>query len=271
MRVCLVLEGSYPYVYGGVSTWMHGCIRAMPEHEFILWVIGAKAADRGKFVYELPANVAEVHEVFLDDALRLRGGAPPVHFTPEECAALRELVRLGAPDWEVLFRLFHEKRAHPLAVLQSREFMALFTKLCEEEYPYTAFADAFHTVRSMLLPVLWLMTGEVPEADCYHAICTGYGGLLACLGGSVHHRPVLLTEHGIYTREREEEIIRAEWVAPDFKARWTRFFYMLSEQIYRQADRVTSLFPRARSIQIGMGCEPGKCIVIPNGVDYEKF
>ena len=271
MRVCLVLEGSYPYVYGGVSTWMHGCIRAMPEHEFVLWVIGAKAADRGKFVYELPANVAEVHEVFLDDALRLRGGAPPVHFTPEECAALRELVRLGAPDWEVLFRLFHEKRAHPLAVLQSREFMALFTKLCEEEYPYTAFADAFHTVRSMLLPVLWLMTGEVPEADCYHAICTGYGGLLACLGGSVRHRPVLLTEHGIYTREREEEIIRAEWVAPDFKARWTRFFYMLSEQIYRQADRVTSLFPRARSIQIGMGCEPGKCIVIPNGVDYEKF
>lgn len=271
MRVCLVLEGSYPYVYGGVSTWMQGCIRAMPEHEFVLWVIGAKAADRGKFVYELPANVAEVQEVFLDDALRLRGGAPPVHFTPEECAALRELVRLGTPDWQVLFRLFHEKRAHPLAVLQSREFMALFTKLCEEEYPYTAFADAFHTVRSMLLPVLWLMTGKVPEADCYHAICTGYGGLLACLGGSVHHRPVLLTEHGIYTREREEEIIRAEWVAPDFKARWTRFFYMLSEQIYRQADRVTSLFTRARSIQIGMGCEPGKCIVIPNGVDYEKF
>lgn len=98
-----------------------------------------------------------------------------------------------------------------------------------------------------------------------------YGGLLACLGGSDRHRPVLLTEHGIYTREREEEIIRAEWVAPDFKARWTRFFHMLSEQIYRQADRVTSLFTRARSIQIGMGCEPGKCIVIPNGVDYEKF
>ena len=271
MRVCLVLEGSYPYVYGGVSTWMHGCIRAMPEHEFVLWVIGAKAADRGKFVYELPANVAEVHEVFLDDALRLRGGAPPVHFTPEECAALRELVRLGAPDWEVLFRLFHEKRAHPLAVLQSREFMALFTKLCEEEYPYTAFADAFHTVRSMLLPVLWLMTGEVPEADCYHAICTGYGGLLACLGGCVHHRPVLLTEHGIYTREREEEIIRAEWVVPSFKSRWIRFFYMLSEEIYRRAFRVSSLFYNARRTQIEMGCDGAKCIVIPNGVQYQRF
>lgn len=29
MRICLVLEGSYPYVYGGVSTWMHGCIRSL--------------------------------------------------------------------------------------------------------------------------------------------------------------------------------------------------------------------------------------------------
>ena len=73
MRICLVLEGCYPYVHGGVSTWMHGYITAMPEHEFVLWVIGAHAADRGKFVYELPGNVVEVHEVFLDDALRLSG------------------------------------------------------------------------------------------------------------------------------------------------------------------------------------------------------
>lgn len=50
MRICLVLEGCYPYVHGGVSTWMHGYITAMPEHEFVLWVIGAHAADRGKFV-----------------------------------------------------------------------------------------------------------------------------------------------------------------------------------------------------------------------------
>ena len=62
MRICLVLEGCYPYVHGGVSTWMHGYIQAMPEHEFVLWVIGAHAADRGKFVYELPSNVVEVRE-----------------------------------------------------------------------------------------------------------------------------------------------------------------------------------------------------------------
>ena len=48
---------------------MHQYITVMKEHEFVLWVIGAHACDRGKFVYELPDNVVEVHEVFLDDAL----------------------------------------------------------------------------------------------------------------------------------------------------------------------------------------------------------
>ena len=271
MRICLVLEGSYPYVHGGVSTWMHAYLQAMPQQEFSLWVIGAKAQDRGKFVYELPPNVKEVEEVFLDDALRLHGEQQPVLFSAAERAALRELVRLGHPDWDVLYRLFQERGVHPLSFLQSRDFMELFTDICLQEYPYVAYADAFHTMRSMLLPVLYLLTGRVPKADVYHAISTGYGGLLACLGGSVNHAPVLLTEHGIYTREREEEIIRAEWVVPSFKNRWIRFFYMLSEEIYRRTFRVSSLFYNARRTQIEMGCNAAKCIVIPNGVQYERF
>ena len=64
MRICLVLEGSYPYVHGGVSTWMHAYIQAMPWQEFSLWVIGAKAQDRGKFVYELPPNGKEAVDIF---------------------------------------------------------------------------------------------------------------------------------------------------------------------------------------------------------------
>ena len=72
MRICLVLEGCYPFINGGVSTWMHQYINEMPEHEFVLWVIGAKAEDKDKFVYTLPENVVEVKQVFLDDALRVK-------------------------------------------------------------------------------------------------------------------------------------------------------------------------------------------------------
>ncbi|MFQ7393267.1 MAG: GT4 family glycosyltransferase PelF [Collinsella aerofaciens] len=271
MRICLVLEGCYPYVHGGVSTWMHGYIQAMSEHEFVLWVIGAHAADRGKFVYELPGNVVEVHEVFLDDALRLSGEQHEASFDDREREALRRLVSLSNPDWDVLFDVFHRRRVHPLSFLQSRTFMDIFRDVCLAEYPYTPFADAFHTMRSMLLTVLYLLGSEVPVADVYHAISTGYGGLLACLGSSVHHAPVLLTEHGIYTREREEEIIRADWVVPSFKDRWIRFFYLLSEETYRRAFRVTSLFHNARKTQIDMGCDADKCLVIPNGIQFDRF
>lgn len=90
-------------------------------------------------------------------------------------------------------------------------------------------------------------------------------------GGGINHAPVLLTEHGIYTREREEEIISAEWVSPAFRPRWIRFFYMLSEQIYHRAWRITSLFGRARLIPIGMGAPADACQVIPNGIQYERF
>ena len=57
MRVCMILEGSYPYVYGGVSSWMHQYIQAMPEVDFVLWCIGAQAVNRGHYKYELPENV----------------------------------------------------------------------------------------------------------------------------------------------------------------------------------------------------------------------
>lgn len=98
MRICLVLEGCYPYVHGGVSTWMHSYIEAMKEHEFVLWVIGAKAEDRGKFVYDLPDNVVEVHEVFLDDALRLSGERAQVSFTRRGIAVIARTGESWQPE-----------------------------------------------------------------------------------------------------------------------------------------------------------------------------
>lgn len=272
MRICLILEGCYPYIYGGVSTWMHQYINQMTEHEFVLWVIGAHAEDRGKFVYELPDNVSEVHEVFLDEALKLKADKRlQTHFTEDETGALRQLMDCGKPDWEILFNLYQKKRINPVNLLKSEEFLKILTDICFEKYPYLAFADAFHTMRSMLLPVLYLLGTQVPEADVYHAIATGYGGLLASLGGWSYEKPLLLTEHGIYTREREEEIIRAKWVLPSFKKQWIRFFYMLSDIIYNKAFRITSLFTNASLAQMEMGCDAQRCVVIGNGINYERL
>lgn len=272
MRICLILEGCYPYINGGVSTWMHQYITEMPEHEFVLWVIGAKAEDKDKFVYTLPENVVEVQQVFLDDALRVKdSGVFGYHFNKKEKEAHRKLVISDRPNWDLLFELYQVQQVNPMAYLKSQSFLETLTEICEKDFPYVAFADTFHSVRSRLLPVLYLLGTKITKADCYHSICTGYGGLLASMGAYIYKKPLLLTEHGIYAREREEEIIRAKWVSRAFKPHWISFFYMLSDLIYSRAFRVTSLFTRAMNTQIEMGCAPEKCRVVENGISYDRL
>ena len=68
MRICIVAEGCYPYVVGGVSSWIHSMIKIFPEYQFVVLAIVANRSLRGKFVYDLPENVVEVHELYLEDA-----------------------------------------------------------------------------------------------------------------------------------------------------------------------------------------------------------
>ena len=61
MKVCIVAEGCYPYVVGGVSGWINSMIKSFPNVEFILLAIVANRSFRGKFVYELPENLTQVY------------------------------------------------------------------------------------------------------------------------------------------------------------------------------------------------------------------
>ena len=68
-HVCLLLEGTYPYVSGGVSTWVHQVIEAMPEIDFTVHFIGDQKQHNAVYKYELPKNVVEVSESYLFDPL----------------------------------------------------------------------------------------------------------------------------------------------------------------------------------------------------------
>ena len=118
---------------------------------------------------------------------------------------------------------------------------------------------------------IYYLKMPVEEADCYHAISTGYAGILACKGHYLYNKPVLLTEHGIYTREREEEIIKVEWTQGIYKDLWIRYFYTLSGCIYQCASQVISLFGAAQKIQLELGCPKEKTRVISNGVYVKQF
>lgn len=210
----------------------------------------------------------------MDDALKIkmrRGDRHRLVFTKQQKEELTKLFAGKNLDWDVLFELFQEKQVNPVAMLMSDVFLELLMEICTERFPYISFAEFFHSIRSMMLPELYLLTQEVPEADLYHATATGYSGLLGSLGKWKYQKPFILSEHGIYTREREEELLRADWVLPYFRQQWIDLFYTFSDCAYCHADKVTALFANANAIQAELGCAPEKLCVTPNGIHYERF
>ncbi len=68
MKICLLCEGSYPYVQGGVSSWVQQLIQSFPQHEFVLYCINPDSEIKGSYKYELPDNLTGIQDVFLKDA-----------------------------------------------------------------------------------------------------------------------------------------------------------------------------------------------------------
>ena len=65
MKICLVAEGCYPYVIGGVSGWINNLITSFPEYEFIMLAIISDRSVSGKFKYTLPENLICVHHALV--------------------------------------------------------------------------------------------------------------------------------------------------------------------------------------------------------------
>ena len=166
LKICVICEGCYPFVAGGVSGWLHGLIRAMPQHEFVIWAIGASEKSRGHFAYEMPPNVTALYDLYLDEMMSChikRPGRRTVTQSQKEC--LRSLIRCEKPDWDTVFRLFSQSPMENVRFLMSRDFLDLIEELSAEDFPYVGFTEYFYCVRSMFLPLLYLLGSEIPEAD----------------------------------------------------------------------------------------------------------
>lgn len=271
MKICIVAEGSYPYVVGGVSAWTHNLIRAFPEHEFVIVGILADRSQRGNFQYELPENVWEVHEVYLNDVDWKSRKHRKVRLNKKEYQALRSLVLNQEPQWEVIFQLFQENISSVNDILMGPDFLKIINEYYMTYYSQLTFTDFLWMMRSIYLPLFFTLQMRLPQADVYHCVCTGYASVLGSLGKWHHGGKMLVSEHGIYTREREEELIKAKWVQGIFKNIWIEQFRKMSDLAYERADVVVSLFEHARELQIEEGCPKRKTRVIPNGIETERF
>lgn len=274
MKICLIAEGSYPYVTGGVSSWIHSLMRAMPDTEFIIYAIAAEKKQQGQFKYELPPNLVQIHEVFLDTHLDQQAQwGKRFHLTLEQKQDLYALVSgEELVNWSNLFQLIRSDQFQNVTeFLSSKDYYDVIQELAQSKYAQVPYTELFWTISSMILPLFLIIRGEIPKADVYHAVSTGYAGVVGALAKAIYNKPLILTEHGIYSREREEEIIKANWVKGYFKDLWINYFYTLSHSIYSLADEVITLFERNKEIQIELGCDAQKISIIPNGIEVRDY
>lgn len=274
MRVCLIAEGSYPYVASGVSSWIQTLITSMPDVEFVLYTIAAETKQKGKFKYDFPPNLVAIHEVFLDTHLQEHANwGKRYNLSDEQKKDLFALVS-GSGDihWPSFFALIRGNTFSNVGeFLSSKDYYDMIEQMACTQYSQVPFTELFWTVSSMILPLFLIICEDIPEADLYHAVSTGYAGVIGALAKTVYDKPLLLTEHGIYSREREEEIIKASWVKGYFKDLWINYFYTLSSSIYSLSDEVITLFGRNKEIEIELGCDEDKIRIIPNGINIDDF
>lgn len=275
MKVCLIAEGCYPYVVGGVSSWIHSIIKAFPNIEFNLITIIADRSNSGNFTYELADNLTEVHEVYLQDVDwigRNKSRDNRVRLKKREFEALRSLIIGENVDWVNIFQLWNRKSISINNLLMSPQFYKIAKEYYNLKYINITFSDFLWTLRSIYLPLFLTLRCVPPKADIYHSVSTGYAGIIGSKAISLYpDAKLLISEHGIYTREREEEIIKAKWVQGIYKSIWIEQFKKMSNGAYYFADLVTSLFESAQLIQLELGCPRNKAIITPNGINIDFF
>lgn len=273
MEICIIAEGCYPYVVGGVSGWINSMIKSFPEIDFSVLAVVPDRSMRGKFVYELPPNVTAVYESYLND-YDWEGGRKEgkrTRLNKREYLALRNVILNQDVDWDAVFDMFQKQSFSIDDLMMGADFLRIVQECYRQRYSQIVFSDFLWTMRSIFLPLFLVLKTPLPKADIYHCVATGYAGVLGSMAKHFYRSGLIISEHGIYTREREEEILKAEWVGGIYKNIWIDQFHKMSMIAYSRADAVTCLYTHAKELQLGLGCPEEKIRVTPNGIDMERF
>ena len=293
--VTLVLEGTYPFVSGGVSSWVHQIIKGLPELSFSLVFIGGSPDKHEKMRFELPPNVVHLQEHYLSEVLKQQRVVSRRGDDAFYAASTKLHDAFRSQGFSEIGPMLDGIARSLLADPHKHELDFLFSELAWEEicrrYEASAddrsFVEYFWTIRSMHAPlfVMARAVGQVPPSRALHVISTGFAGFMAALISKARRTPLILTEHGIYTKERRIELLQASWIKDDegitaamegasigfFRQLWIRFFEALGKMTYAAADPIISLYEGNRTRQIKDGAMPSRTQVVPNGIDLARF
>lgn len=293
--ITLLLEGTYPFVRGGVSSWVHQIIEGLPQYTFALIFLGSKQKDYDALKYTLPVNVVHLECHYLWDRFSLS--------KPKACKGNNEYMLASGKlhDWfrtpcsgihETVLKKLLVSLGHPSGFTAEEFFYseAAWQQICEYYDKYNAqnsFIDYIWTIKAMHTPLFKLAYVAHQfslTTGAFHAISTGFAGFLGALLHYLTDRPLILTEHGIYTKERKIDLqslfikehrdLLGDALPMGMQYQellWIRFFESLGRIIYKASSPIISLYETNRERQINDGADRNRTQVIPNGMAVERF
>ena len=273
-------EGSYPHSFGGVSVWCDQLVRGMADHDFHLVALAATGNE--PVAWDLPGNIASLVTVPL-------WGSRPAGRKPGRSASrlfaplLRELLDvLLVPCWQAqrrfgraLRKLFDYAQHEDLrAAFRTLDAVRALVDAWRIIWPATEDgAPTLHdalTALQLLESSLSPLSVEPLRADVSHCVANGLAALPALAAKWAYGTPILLTEHGIYLRERYLGFRDGPYRWP-VKSLHLSFLRRLCSLAYLEADTIAPGNVYNRRWEERLGADPAMIRTIYNGVDPAEF
>lgn len=274
MRVLLSGEGTYPVVRGGVSTWCDQLVRGLPQIQFSVAVLTSGRAARA---YELPPNVRAVTTTEMwassprNTRVRRRHRttfleAWEVIFAhaqdPTQCSS-----RAALEAWTQVARRDIAERIWPLANDRATISILAGTR-ARAGLPIGRtrdLAQAMTYIARLVMP----LSAAPQEVDLVHATSSG-SSVLASLPTVQTGVPLLLSEHGVFIRERMVALRETDW---SFIQRQTvtSFLRGLVQVGYETARLIAPVSDFNGNWAASLGARREKISTVYNGVDIDRF
>lgn len=280
MRIGLITEGTYPVVTGGVSTWCHRLITQLPEHDFHL--ISLVGRER-KNVWPVLDNIRSFTVIPMWD--RIPNKVADSKQRKEAAEALHDLWKAvlptmaGGPDLDLLrsalLRLSSSgpvplsavlgRQGSTRAILSAWKAHAKTHRRCPDVNVGVA-ADVARQVDRMLgvLDVSW------PDVDLVNTTSNGAAAMMAVVRQASRGTPQVMSEHGVYLRERYLALGAAKWP-------WsTRYLFLaflkgVCQLAYKDAAALAPVSEFNARWEVALGADPERIAPIFNGIDPSEF
>jgi len=301
--VLMGTEGSYPYSGGGVSTWAHIlCNELKEEIDFVLFAVTGSPQVTAK--YKISENVTDIIHI------PLWGSEEPSKYFNAKVPFSQHVLKKSRTDKRIIRKLFvplfrdflkvfkdpycdtdeiseiiygfwkyfqhfdyKKTMREPVLWLEFKQIILeefdnsiASNKLRSEEPKVLDLTNAMRWFYHFLMP----LAAPIPSVDVTHSTLAGFPALAAIAARYEYGTASLVTDHGVYMRERLINLGSSEM--PFFSKKFlTDLSTLVTRAVYGSANQISPVTLANKEWEMKFEAEEKKIKPIYNGVDADRF